>query len=331
MADVTPPPSRTGGDAGDGRDERAQLLLVAAFGLAVMFVALALILNTTIYTENLATRGSDIAGGKEAARYYDAAMDNAHTEFTFANYNNNSTYASSDWTGLDDHFQPAVEGFDDLSASLYSVRGRSVSVDVATTYGVRIVQDNASRTFTNESGVADWEVANDTLVRNFTMEIDSSVMSCSPPDCLTVRLDSTLGPDYWQVAIEQDGSGNYEVNVSGSGISGGTCAGGPFSDPTINFTAGTINGVDCPKLEFAEGLSGAPYHITIENGNVEAGTYEFVSTDTGWFELGANHHTSNTESPYATTALYSATVRIAFQTDRVLLVTVEVIAPGEPP
>ena len=45
MADVT-------------RPNRGQLLLVAAIALGILFVALALILNTAIFTENLATRSS---------------------------------------------------------------------------------------------------------------------------------------------------------------------------------------------------------------------------------------------------------------------------------
>ena len=38
-------------------DDRGQIILVAAFAIAVIFVSLALIVNSAIFTENLASRG----------------------------------------------------------------------------------------------------------------------------------------------------------------------------------------------------------------------------------------------------------------------------------
>ncbi|MFC7080626.1 DUF7261 family protein [Halorussus caseinilyticus] len=60
MADVRfdpRPPAGDRGRSGDGGRDRGQLILVTGLAIAVMLVALVLLLNTVIYTQNLATRG----------------------------------------------------------------------------------------------------------------------------------------------------------------------------------------------------------------------------------------------------------------------------------
>ena len=46
----------------DLKGERGQILLIAAFALAVIFIALGLVVNGAIFTENLASQG-DASGG----------------------------------------------------------------------------------------------------------------------------------------------------------------------------------------------------------------------------------------------------------------------------
>ena len=67
MADLSRP-------ATDGRRDRAQLMLVTALALAVVLVVLVLLVNTAIYTENLATRGVDV-GADDALEHRAAVVD----------------------------------------------------------------------------------------------------------------------------------------------------------------------------------------------------------------------------------------------------------------
>ena len=74
MADVGPD--------SDGASDRAQLLLVTALALAVMLVTVALLLNTAIFTENVATRDTT-ADGREAVELRGEAVGNLDFRATF--------------------------------------------------------------------------------------------------------------------------------------------------------------------------------------------------------------------------------------------------------
>lgn len=155
MADVNPRvPGRH--DEPPGQDDRGQLILVTALSLAILFVTLALILNTAIYTENLATRSGDIGGATDAVRYHDAARDAVGGIIDYANaYNHtsNSTLQSNLSAGVDD--------FRNNSARLFVSGDRGVETTLDTTEnGTRIAQSDPSRNFTNTSGTAnDWTIA----------------------------------------------------------------------------------------------------------------------------------------------------------------------------
>jgi len=94
MADVRPP--RVGNaDPDTATDEdRAQLILITGLTLAVILVAVVLILNTVIYTENLATRGVD-AGGGEAIDFRDGAVEDV-TEIMYREHGSNSSDTAVD-------------------------------------------------------------------------------------------------------------------------------------------------------------------------------------------------------------------------------------------
>ncbi|MEF8907354.1 MAG: hypothetical protein V5A13_05805, partial [Haloarculaceae archaeon] len=65
MAGLTPPGGHGPSSGTDPDRDRGQIILVTAFALAVAFVALSVVINGAIFTQNLATRG-DTAGGGDA-------------------------------------------------------------------------------------------------------------------------------------------------------------------------------------------------------------------------------------------------------------------------
>ena len=80
-------------------DSRGQIILVAALAIAVTFVALALIVNTVIFTENLATR--ETVDGQQAVAFDqsvketgEALLARAHARNASADADNSSELVS---------------------------------------------------------------------------------------------------------------------------------------------------------------------------------------------------------------------------------------------
>ena len=69
------------GDAGSTEDDRGQLVLVAGLALAVVLLALVLLANTAIYTENLATR-EDGVGERDVLGYRASVVDGEYDSRT---------------------------------------------------------------------------------------------------------------------------------------------------------------------------------------------------------------------------------------------------------
>jgi len=177
MADVSVSLDREDADA--ARDEdRAQIILITGLTLAVLFVAVVLLLNTVIYTENLATRGVD-AGGAEAIEFREGAVDDLagllhrehrnSTDDVFANFN-----ASARRYG---------RTVADLRARDGAVG--EVRVDNSTVVtGYFIAQnetDSGFRDMTAPDGTTtNWTVAgNATRTRNYRLTVDPGSLSSS--------------------------------------------------------------------------------------------------------------------------------------------------------
>jgi len=70
----------------DGRDT-GQLMLIGALSLAIVLVALALLINSAIYTQTVATRGSGPTGGSDAIGFQVAADEAVIDTIEYVNDN----------------------------------------------------------------------------------------------------------------------------------------------------------------------------------------------------------------------------------------------------
>lgn len=315
MADVT---------RDEGRAGRGQLILVTALSLAILFVTLALIVNTAIYTENLATRGSDIGGGTEAVRYHDAARAGTGGLMEYANYQKNDTN-SSIRTELND----GVDALDNRTGRLFAMSDRAVSVSIdGTVNGTRIAQTNTTREYTNEALETNWTVVEDvTNTRAFTINVTDATPLEAPNSGdefqLVVQGD---GGEQWILNVTNDGSNPVGItNASGETF---TCSGD--ATPIINVSAGTVDGSDCDGLVFAEGLD-TPYQLAFENGDNVTGTYSFiVDNDTLAGNVGTNPNLAAPgDQPFATHAVYSTNLTVVYQTPQLYFNATARVAPEE--
>ncbi|SDF87282.1 DUF7261 family protein [Halorientalis regularis] len=303
-------------------DDRAQVLLVAGFVLAASFVALTLVLNSVIYTENLATRGAD-AGGGDAISYRNDVADGLESIVESVNRNGSTQPV------LRDKLSRAVVSTSRRAAQFQVLRGISANATlVAVEWGTRIGQNRTAGNFTNSTVPASADVASDWTVatgvdgtRSARFNVtDSSELDQASGDPLTLRV--TDGSDDWTLTLFNDGTADDTTIEITNAAGSSTCS--AKKNPTIGLTAGTFNGTDCSALEFGEGVS-TPYDIEVRNGRQFQGTYSLVVRDAA---IDSTNYGTAPDVPFALPAVYTATVHVEYQSTSLSYATDTQVRPG---
>lgn len=314
--------------------DRAQLFLIGALALSVIFVVLAVLLNTAIYTGNIATRDPGPGTG-EVVEYEGEAASMADATLTVVNDRNNSSYSA-----LRSNYSNTIAVWSN-AANAHTVADLAdahLSV-VTTNRGSKIGQETQNG-FVNDTGGGNWTVANDTAARAFRMNVSQPSLLDITGGLLTesfyVGFNDSTGE--WKAYVYQEGANNVSVDVvhpNGSQI-GSTCSVDTGSDDhaVIELSTAQVGGQPCPAFtKLFRGLS-APYNVTYTNavdgsGNEQInGTYSVVvDRPIGDLETGADE---NTGEPYTAPALYSADLQITYRSSVVYYRTNLRVAPEEP-
>jgi len=329
------------------RGERGQLILIAAFIIAVSFVVLALIVNSAIFTENLATR-DDVAGSGEALEYRHEVEQSVGRMITDINRNNTIT------TNLDTRVENNVERIDRQGSLQQSAQGRVVEVtwDSAET-GEKFAQD-VVRTFENDStDQQDWTLVED--VDN-TRNMQINVTDNSPLDDITGTFENPFkmvltgnSGNKWNMTIAADSSLTdvVVVQVNRTGQDAVQCSADFDGSLEIDVTGGTVGGEPCHALTrttdgtpmwLARNVN-APYTIEFEDGDQIKGTYSFVVEGSPSVDPSLSRNFADPDDaddpadggPYHTDAVYSTRVTFSYYTANVGYETDVRVAPGEVP
>lgn len=317
---------------------RGQIILIAAFALAVIFLTLALVVNSAIFTENLASR-SDTTGSGDALAERAVVAANVGDAIEAANRNNYSS---------DSELQTAVENsiiaYQSESGPRQAASGQLTDVRyLSLETGERITYTGGS---TFDGPGTEYNLAEDidrTPNGNGTRAfvINATSMPSSRSAAFNI---SVVGPNgaRWTTEIWEgdDGAGTDYVNIStervdltGAVVADYECgiSEGSTNAPLIAITDGTINGRPCAalgttgsgeNLHFGAGTD-AEYDIRFENANNIAGNYTLVVFD------GGTSPTITTAGT-ARNALYQVTVRYDYETTNIEYTTEIRVAPGEP-
>lgn len=309
--------------ADNSRRDRAQLILVTAFALAAIFLGLAIIVNSAIFTENLATRSENV-DSTEALEYRHSVTQLTAEVIGYANEFNSSSEAT-----IQQNVSRGVGAINDYSAIQQARGGAAVALELnSSTNGSRIFQTDGTDFTANDSN-GDWTLA--TNVEQ-TRAFEINVSSVGSGFAVVVN-----GTDKWRVEIESS-----EIEVSRSHGASGTC---PVSVPleTVDLTGGTVNGEPCPALvdtssgeplHFGAGVSG-DYAIEFENPQDIEGDYSLVvdNSTTGLDAVNNDNYADDSspgDNPQVTPAMYSAVVRMEYRTPDTDYQTMVRVAPGEP-
>ena len=308
--------------------ERAQILIVSAFALGVLFVALAVILNAAIFTENLASRG-ETTGGERVVDFR-GAIERAVGAILTAE-NGNVTDGSPSYETLGDRIETGTATVRQFLGRQHARAGATGDLSVhSQENGSLIRQTDSGRNFTNASGArADWTVAGDvTRTRAFALTVNRSQLpsACTRmTDCFVLAVTDS-GGNTWRVSINE--SNGVAVSVDNGTGSIGTCEPAQSDHVGVNITAGTVNGTACSALNFTEAPDG-PYDIAYRNGDRINGTYSLTVDNTSVSTTAAHLSSSTDTDPSVTPAIYAVTVGYDYQTSTLNYSSSVRIAPGE--
>jgi len=284
------------------------MLLVAALGLAVAFVALALVLNAVVFTENLATRNPDPA---DDALAYEGAV----TEGVGGLLAETNRHDDADYVTLDDALRAGVDAWDRNASQLVAADGAVTSVELNdTSNGTRIVQDTAGD-FNASDGSEDWTLAGEVSdVRRFVVVAD-------PASSGSLTIEVSNGSESWRVELSEDGDGTASVTVFESGSQ---MASVDHDDETVavDLTEGTVNGSTVENFTFAAGVTPS-YNVTVADGSAATGRYQLF--------VDEEHDDLDTEASTTRHAIYSATVDVTVHRSSMTYESPVVLAPEDAP
>lgn len=314
----------------DVRD-RAQLFLVGALSLAVVFVVLALVVNSAIYTENLATRSTD-SGTDDAVKFRTTVESSVGGLVAYQNRNTVDTTRLQ--TGIDDDIDDRLAQFNGRHGAFSRVSY------VSETTGTQLIQDT-DRDFSNNGGGSnDWQLATGvTATRSFQQRSEIGELDD------TSFFGGLFGTDVFHTVIRDDAGYIYRVAVYRDSGAGEAYVTVQIEDPggseteetctydyasatetvTVDLTSAEFAGSHCAPLEFWGDLD-TPYSIEYVNGQSAQGTWDLVMQGT---PTGANFGVA-ADGPYEKTGIYDVTVRLLYRTDDVTYKTSVTVAPGEP-
>ena len=362
MADVRPPNRPAdAGESGDGAgptrwgrrggshphprartrgtrpDSRGQLLLVTSLAIAVLLVSLALLLNTAIYTENLATRSAD-PGSADAISYQRDVVQGVGGAVTYAN-----THHAQNESALADALTASVVVWDDATARHAAVDADAAGVRVASsngtpaiTYGRQVVQ-NRTRNFTAANGAANWTLTTDVApnrgLRAFRLSVRPGNLSSAPNG--SFRVDVTDADQTWRVHVYGNASAVQVAvydDTTGSLTTDANCSAAPTPTDgtvTVDLTAGTVGGRECAPLSVFADVDDA-FDVAYRNADAIDGTYSVVvNRSTLGADAGVYATQTSGSVPYTAPAVYAVAADVAFTSQRVTYATTVRVAPGE--
>jgi len=300
-------------------DGRGQLLLVAGLALALVFIGLALVVNSAIFTENLASRG-ETAGGDGALAARAATEANAGTAIRQANYYNPSAPV--------DAFNRSLRNVSTQTESLSATSGTLSNVTYVDHRNGARINGSINKTNSNYTVVGDVErVPGKNGTRGLVFN-SSGLHNESNPLVVKVNDMSASGDrNSWQARIWENNSYvHIETLRNGTTASENRteyCSVPSAAENRIAVTAGLVNDQPCDALRrnangtnfwFGNG-AGDKYDIRFENTDDVSGEFEMVV-------YGADSLSDD--------AIYDAEVQFVYDGPDVWYNTTVRVAPGEP-
>jgi PKD repeat protein len=320
---------------------RAQLLVLAGILFGLLFVALAVILNGVIFTENLASREENPGGTGADLR---TSVTESVTSLV-AQVNHADRYRGASYGTLYDNAYTA--GLSDIARRLQDQaagRGQAVSLTpVDGREGTRLVQDTDGTFEPRASPPSpplatsdpNWQVVADADIRNARLTVERSSLTDRSVTELQSELEGGSGGTPFYLRVEDASGGAWEVGLAHETGTGAVLV-DVFDGSThrtcrldgsrvtvdiareVLLAGGTT--ASCPALGFLEDASGT-VDIYYVNGGSATGRYEWVvdrvepsvraavdAANGFGCTTPTTYGTGASEDPYTEPAIYATTV-----------------------
>lgn len=309
--------------------DRAQLLIVAAIGIAILLTALALALNTAVYAEVHVSETADSTDQQRDALRYQESVRRAVAELIVSDQRDLVTQSD---------LQADLETWHELAAPDYARGGVAIDASVADTTTENWIVQNETGTFEDQSGASNWTVAsNVSAVDTYDAEIQADGLGTtdgcnSAANCTVVTV--TDGADSWQMFVYRSpGDQTVEIDVKqADGTNGGDCT--ADSSASVNLTSGEFvgeNGTTCTFTSFRNDTAlDSPYTVRYDSADKINGTYNLsVTGDVVEGSVEDDDRYGTTGSPRIERDVVAANVTVRYQSPDLTYQAEIRVDPGE--
>lgn len=316
-------------------EARGQLLLVGGIVVALTVVGVALVLNSLVLTDTLAT--SEPPRGIDHADEYESVVADGVTRVV--RVEERTPYGT--WSAAEANATASVAHVSRLARNR-TLQGRDAytgTTVVAARRGATLAQNNSSRAFTNADDTANWTLGETAGVRNFRMRVDATTLT-EVEDSASTNATGGLpgftvnvtgdGGDVWSAYLTRDDDNSSVRVVVDDGTDVTVACQSENETATVDWTNESIGSRSC-NFTFADGLT-PEYELSFDDGDEATGTYHLVVSDETADETVQTTNFDNLgDNPYQHPAVYSLVLDVSYDGPAVAYDTDVRVAPGEPP
>ncbi len=289
-------------------DDRGQLILVGAVVIAIALVGLVVVLNSVLYTENVANR-EPISATQDAQDAQTFVQGDIGSLVSRVNYDARYESPAAVRSAVNDS---VVEYSTLVGLRLARHTPASLNLTVTNeTVGTGIEQDSG-RNFTNRTNAGNWTVARNADVRRYVMSVNRSSLSTDPDAAFAMT--AVDGAANWTLTLSRNGS-DVVLRTDGSAVSNSTCA-VSGKRVRIDVRNGTAAGCSFGFADGVTGIGGGGYDIRYRNGTNASGNYSIIlnGTDATVPSSSVYSDPSKSSSPYRTYVVYDFGIRLTYAT-----------------
>ena len=305
------------------------MILIAAIGVAILLVLLALTLNTAVFAGIHAAETDGSLDAERGAIQYQYSADRAVSGLIVQTNREYDRYGA-----LESDLEDAVVAWDGVSRPEYVRDGKTANSSLeSVAYETRIVHDESGE-FRDQAENTTWTVADDVSeVRGFEMDVqkerlvETSDCTGSEP-CFSLHVEGSDG-DSWTLFVHDDGG----VKITVESSSGDTETYGPAgTSAKLDITDGAfdLGGSEAEFTTFLDDGLETPYTLTYANADNVTGTYE-LTVDGKIVEetIDDDERYGVDESPEIKADIVAADVRLRYRSADLTYGTEIEVVPGE--
>lgn len=278
-----------------GERNRGQLILIGGITIALTLIGLVVILNSTIYTQNVSP-GNTIEDTTDLKEYEQTVENDLERLVVQIHDAEGHVGKPSFITSLDFYSDRMAEQTANRKPGVVTV-----TLDETESDTKAWIRDDEATGHLRDRNNDDVRLEDVSEFEEFIMEVTSQ----DNGQPFIIRITGDNGGE-WVLEISDNSPVDIEVRYEG-GRAPDTC---DTNNPAkIDILAGTVDGSNC--FEFAPGLDG-PYTIEFVNGEHATGTYSIIAEadpDTDDF-----YGSSDAGSPYLSEEMETAVVDVHYET-----------------